>query len=240
MEKKYYDLTSSQNSIWLTEEYISDTNMNNVGGYLYINEVVDFTALNKALNLYIEKNDALRLRFCIKNGNPKQYLTEYEFKNFKVIPVDTLEDEKECTQALIDTPFNIIDSELFRINIFKFPNGHGGFNANFHHLVSDAWTMSLFLSEVISYYSSLVHGKELVQTPFPSYIDYISQEKEYMDSKRFQKDKEFWNGLFDSEPIFSHISSEATSSLSTASKRISFELPSKLYNLINELCQKYK
>ena len=55
MEKKYYDLTSSQNSIWLTEEYISDTNMNNVGGYLYINEVVDFTALNKALNLYIEK-----------------------------------------------------------------------------------------------------------------------------------------------------------------------------------------
>ena len=59
MERKYYELTSSQNSIWLTEEYMSNTNMNNVGGYLYINEVVDFVALNKALNLYIEKNDAL-------------------------------------------------------------------------------------------------------------------------------------------------------------------------------------
>ena len=241
MERKYYELTSSQNSIWLTEEYMSNTNMNNVGGYLYINEVVNFVALNKALNLYIEKNDALRLRFCIdKEGQPKQYLTEYVFKNFNIIPVDTLEDEKKCTQALINTPFNLIDSELFSINIFKYPDGHGGFNANFHHLVSDAWTMSLFLNEVISYYSCLIHGKELDLNPFPSYVDYIAQEKEYTDSKRFQKDKEFWNELFDSEPIFSRISSEATSSLSTASKRISFELPSNLYTQINELCQKYK
>ena len=81
---------------------MSNTNMNNVGGYLYIDEVVDFVALNKALNLYIEKNDALRLRFCIDRGQPKQYLTEYEFKNFNIIPVDTLEDEKKCTQALMN------------------------------------------------------------------------------------------------------------------------------------------
>ena len=183
----------------------------------------------------------MRLRFCIdKEGQPKQYLTEYVFKNIKNIPVDTKEDEKKCTQALINTPFNLIDSELFSINIFKYPDGHGGFNANFHHLVSDAWTMSLFLNEVISYYSCLIHGKELDLNPFPSYVDYIAQEKEYTDSKRFQKDKEFWNELFDSEPIFSRISSEATSSLSTASKRISFELPSNLYTQINELCQKYK
>lgn len=239
MEKKYYNLTSSQNSIWLTEEYISNTNINNVGGYLYINEVVNFDALNKALNLYIEKNDALRFRYCLDKGIPKQYLANYTFINFKIIPVDTIEDMQKYTQDLINTPFKITDSDLFNINILKFPNGHGGFSANFHHLVSDAWTMSLFLSEVISYYSCLVHGKELDLTPFPSYIDYISQEKEYINSKRFQKDKEFWNQLFDSEPIFSHISSEANSSLDTTAKRISFELDSNLYNQINQLCKKY-
>ena len=55
MKREYYDLTSSQNSIWLTEEFMSNTNINNVAGYLYINEKVDFGALEKALNLYAEK-----------------------------------------------------------------------------------------------------------------------------------------------------------------------------------------
>ena len=82
MERKLFDLTSSQNSIWLTEEYMSNTNINNVGGYLYINDIVDFDALNKALNLYVEKNDALQLRFCLKDGSPKQYLEDYSFINF--------------------------------------------------------------------------------------------------------------------------------------------------------------
>ena len=36
MEKIYYDLTSSQNSIWLTEEFMSKTSMNIIGGYFLV------------------------------------------------------------------------------------------------------------------------------------------------------------------------------------------------------------
>ena len=133
MERKLFDLTSSQNSIWLTEEYMSNTNINNVGGYLYINDIVDFDALNKALNLYVEKNDALQLRFCLKDGSPKQYLEDYSFINFNIISVNSLEEMKNYTKEMVNKPFNIINSRLFDFNMFKFPDGHGGFNANFHH-----------------------------------------------------------------------------------------------------------
>ena len=100
MERKLFDLTSSQNSIWLTEEYMSNTNINNVGGYLYINDIVDFGALNKALNLYVEKNDALQLRFCLKDGSPKQYLEDYSFINFNIISVNSLEEMKNYTKEM--------------------------------------------------------------------------------------------------------------------------------------------
>lgn len=239
MEKKYYDLTSSQNSIWLTEEYMSNTNINNVAGYLYINEKVDFEALDKALNLYLEKNDVANFKFCIVNGKPKQYLDKYTYSKLNVISVNTLEEMKKYTQKLVKSPFNILDSKLVKINIFKFPNGHGGFNANFHHLISDAWTMSLFISEVINYYSAIMNHKNISLEAFPSYIDYISSEQEYRLSKRFQKDKAFWNSLFDSEPIISHISSKTEDSLNTSSKRISFNLDSNLYNRIIQLCKTY-
>ena len=239
MKREYYGLTSSQNSIWLTEEFMSNTNINNVAGYLYINEKVDFGALEKALNLYAEKNDATRLRFCIVNGKTKQYLDTYEYIKFNIISVNSIEEMKDSTQKMASTPFKLIDSKLFEFNIFKFPNGHGGFNANFHHLISDAWTMSLFISEVIDYYSSIIHHKDINLEAFPSYVDYISSEQEYRLSKRFQKDRAFWNELFDSEPIISHISSKQEDNLDTSSKRVSFNLDSNLYNRINSLCKTY-
>lgn len=239
MERKLFDLTSSQNSIWLTEEYMSNTNINNVGGYLYINDIVDFDALNKALNLYVEKNDALQLRFCLKDGSPKQYLEDYSFINFNIISVNSLEEMKNYTKEMVNKPFNIINSRLFDFNMFKFPDGHGGFNANFHHLISDAWTMSLYISQVIEYYSCIVGNKEINLEPHSSYIDFISSEKNYLTSKRFQKDKEFWNNLFDSEPIFSRISKNTTDELDTSSRRLSFTLNSNLYNQINLICKKY-
>ena len=239
MERKFYGLTSSQNAIWLTEEFMSNTNINNVGGYLYINEKVNFDALEKALNLYVEKNDALQLRFRIVNGVPQQYLEDYSYIKFDIINVNNIEEMKLSTKEMVDTPFNLIDSKLFKFNIFKFPNGHGGFNANFHHLISDAWTMSLYISEVINYYSCIVNNKEINLDPHPSYIDYISSEKEYLSSKRFQKDRDFWNNLFDTEPIFSHISSKTDDNLDTKAKRISFKLDSNIYNSINKICKEY-
>ena len=47
MEKKVYELTKPQKSIWHTENYYSGTNINNVCGVLAINEHVNFDILNK-------------------------------------------------------------------------------------------------------------------------------------------------------------------------------------------------
>ena len=240
MEKTFYDLTSSQNSIWLTEEFVPNTSINNVAGCLYINELVNFDSLNKALNLYVEKNDAMRLRFCIVNGSPKQYLSSYSYINFDIINVNSIDEMKMYTKKSVDTPFNLIDSCLFRITIFKFPDGHGGFNANFHHLISDAWTMSLFISQVIKYYSDIIHSRDINLDANPSYIDYISSEQEYLTSNKFQKDKDFWDKIFDSEPIFSHISPKADEILDTEADRILFTLDPIIYSRINQFCTKYK
>jgi len=56
MEKKLYNLTSPQYSIWLTEQFSKNTSLNNVGGYVFIHDKINFDCLKKAIEFYIKKN----------------------------------------------------------------------------------------------------------------------------------------------------------------------------------------
>ena len=239
MEKMYYDLTSSQNSIWLTEEFMSKTSMNIIGGYFLVNDIVDFDALNKALNLYRQNNDIIQLRFCIVNGTPKQYLTEYFPKKIQIINLSSKKELDQYIKDYVKVPFTLTDSELFDCILYKLPDGHGGFLAKFHHLITDAWSMSLFISEVASYYSNIINKTNIEYIANPSYIDYIKSEKEYISSNKFIKDKNYWESIFDTEPVISHISNKSNVQMNTKAKRIPFILESNMYNKINAFCKKY-
>ncbi len=239
MENIYYDLTSSQNSIWLTEEFMSKTSMNIIGGYFLVNDIVDFDALSKALNLYRQNNDVIQLRFCIVNGTPKQYLTEYVPKEIQIVNLSSKEELNQYIKDYVKIPFTLTDSELFDCILYKLPNGHGGFLAKFHHLIADAWSMSLFISEVASYYSNIINKENIEYIANPSYIDYIKSEKEYISSNKFIKDKNYWDSIFDTEPVISHISNKSNVQTNTNAKRIPFILESNMYNKINTFCKKY-
>lgn len=62
MNKTLYNLTNPQKAIWLTEQFSNGSSLNNISGNIIINDVVNFPLLEKSLNMYIQKNDALRLK----------------------------------------------------------------------------------------------------------------------------------------------------------------------------------
>ena len=68
---KTYELTNPQKSIWLSEQYYKGTNINNICGVLSIHENVNFDILEKALNLFLEKNDILLIKFLMENNTLK-------------------------------------------------------------------------------------------------------------------------------------------------------------------------
>lgn len=81
-----YSLTNPQNSIWLTEKFYTGTSVNNICGYVYISDSVDFNALKKAINELVKTNDNMRLKFKEENNSCVQYLSEY--KSFDIDIID--------------------------------------------------------------------------------------------------------------------------------------------------------
>ncbi|MEN6315364.1 MAG: condensation domain-containing protein, partial [Clostridiaceae bacterium] len=112
---KYYPLTHPQKAVWFNEKLHPDTSISNIAATLKINSSVDFMLLEKAINIIIEKNDALRLRFVEQDGVPKQYISEYTYKKIYFFDFSDkgIESLYEWDFQKTNIPFQLIDSDLY-------------------------------------------------------------------------------------------------------------------------------
>lgn len=239
MSNKLYNLTNPQKSIWVMEQFYKGTAVNNICGTVLINEPVDFTKLSEAIYSFIQNNNSFRIKLCFNSDNE---ISQYFDENFEVdTNIQLLNNNLELHQLekdLVSIPFPLLNSQLFKFQLFKFPNNHGGFVLNTHHLISDACTASLVANQIMSIYSSLIKN-EIPNTNKYSYIDYMNSEKEYLSSEKFIKDKTYWNTLFATMPDMASISkSNVDMSRNCSARRANYNLDAALLSKINDYCKK--
>lgn len=243
MESNVYNLTNPQKSIWFTEQFYKGTPIENITGCVIVLEKLNLKALQKAINLFVKSNDSFRLKFTVKDDKPLQYLSSFSEFEIENVMVNTDEDIKDIENEMSNTPFEVLDNLLFSFKTFTFPDGHGGFVITAHHLISDAWTAGLVVNEIMDYYEKIINS-QIIDNQNPSYLDYITSEQEYLNSEKFNKDKEFWNEIFKTVPEVATIPSinveNSNSSLSCKAKRKQFVIPKETMNLINEFCKQNK
>ena len=258
--KDLIDLSNPQKNILNTEIFYSKSSINNICGYISINEKVDFELLKLSANLYVKHTDSIRLHLINKGKNIKQYVSDYMPFDIKIYDVNNNNDIKVLSQKTLSEPFDIFNDNLFRFIIFKFPNGKGGIIGIFHHLVCDAYSLGLTISRLMNIYSCLKSSKKNykfdiqtisddikgnseisknLQLDYPSYVAYINNCTSYLDNSKYTKDKEFWLNLFDKEPHLTYIYNKSSINESDISgDRVSCKIDEKLYSKISDFTKK--
>ena len=241
MEKVFYDLTNPQKSIFLTEQYYSNTSINNILGTAVISEKIDFSKLEQAINIVIQKNDNLRIKFINNNDNLKQYIEDFKFTQIEIKNLENEQELKEFEHSLVQTPIKF-EEKTYEFKIFRFPDNTGGFFLNIHHFVADSWTMGLTCIKIVKEYYNLLKNETIEETINPSYIDYINSEKDYLNSERYLIDKEYWNNIFSKAPNSISIpgSFYTHNSFDCAANRENFTIPKELVTTIQAYCKKNK
>ena len=243
MQRKMYELTNPQKSIWFTEEVFKDTPISNIAGTVLIDDKVDFNLLEEAINIFVERNYSFRLKFVIENQTVKQYVEPYSRFSIEKINVHSINQLKPLVQKSASTVFNVLNSRLFEFKLVQFDDGHGGFILSIHHLICDAWTSGFIASEIIRIYSLLLKNENTDDMVYPSYVDYIYAEQEYLQSEKYKKDKDFWNKIFEVVPEIATIPGDIhdeKNDSSCSSQRKQFTMQKALINSINEFCKTFK
>ncbi len=241
--KNLYDLTSPQKSIWLTEQYYKNTNINNVCGAYMASVPLDYEILEKSLKTFIKNNESYQTRLTLVDGKVKQYFEEYKDFPIKTVCVQSEEEFRELQKKENSKGFNLLNSRLFNITMFKFPNNHGGFIINSNHIIADSWTSGIVANELSRTYIEIKNGNSNLSYKTNSYKEYIKTEQEYINSDKFQKDKEYWNNLFEKVPEIASIpalNNKSDKEISNRAKRFIKNIDDTTLNRIREYCSKSK
>ena len=239
MNKKYYPLTSAQKSIWVADNFYPGTSQAISAATAIIRKEIDFALMNEAINLVIQYNDALRLRLVNHNGTPQQYFADFVHKNFDVMDFsyeNGEKDFKEWEKEMTETPFTLIDTELFYFAMVKLGEHKNICYFKFHHMITDAWGIVLVIRKTLKVYWQLIHGILPDTIKEPSFIDHINDELQYLASERFEKHKEFWSDVFETVPEFISMT-DNKGFKSLAGKRKSYLLSQSLSTKLHSFCK---
>ncbi len=247
MKKDVYNLSKPQESIWLTEQYYKNTNINRIIAITDFSSKatsVDFRLMKIVLNHMIKSNDNFQTRLFLDNGNVKQYFCDFEEIDFPFIEIESLDSliEQEKNRNNV---FDVLNGPLYEFKIYKIKGTNtGGIFGNFHHLICDALTIGLSAKQFTYAYNTLVETGSLpdLNPDNNSYIDYIKSENEYIKSEKFAKDKAYWDEIFKTVPEIATIytSRDSKSLLNPDARRETFIIDSSFMDKINNLCTNLK
>jgi amino acid adenylation domain-containing protein/thioester reductase-like protein len=233
-----HPLTIPQQNIWNLQQYYPGTSIANVGGMIRFASAYDYPALNRAVNLLIENNDALRLRFAEENGQPYQIVTPYQ-------PEQIAEyDMRGKSQNEVDAFFTALAQEpithdqpaMYRFAAVNLDGGQCGVFVCASHMICDAWSMSVMAKEVVRYYQQELSGVA-APNPMPSYLDAVTSEQNYTASSRYEKDKAYWDAAFAEKPQLCRIK-DVKETRDTATARYTHQLDSAFCQEMETFCKR--
>ena len=234
MKKDVFNLTKPQNSIYLSEQF-NKTPINNIVGTMYFKKDIDISLLEKAVNLTVKNNQAMRTVLINSGDTPMQYFEDFSYFDIAVhnFSDKTMDDFRDFQMNFSQEIFDIYENYLFQFVICILPNDEIALIGKFHHLITDAWSLGLIIDNIAINYTKLFNNLEISEN-LGLYSDFIKREQDYLASSNYDKNKDFWKkALEDIEPV----SLKNVSSESYLSNRIEFTFSLEESKLINDFCK---
>ena len=166
-------------------------------------------AFNRAFNELIRRQPALRSAF-VQNGSTTVQVTVDELshnllpiEDLSHLPADQLDAGLwERLWALINQPFALDQTPLFKARLFRLGEDHHVFFFMTHHMVWDGWSFDLLYEEMNAHYKAFCEGTPSPLPPLPlTYGDFAEWHNEWLGSEELQQQLAFWKKQFIDRPV---------------------------------------
>lgn len=185
------------------------------------------TEIQAAVNELYRLNDALRIRISETDGTVSQKIMEYAEQNIPVLRFESKAEMDSYAEKYVKTPLDFYGN-LCEISVVVLPEQYG-LLVKLHHIIGDAWSLSLLGTQ----FNKLLNGDFFEAY---SYADYVQTEEKYIQSKRYERDKNFFVEQFKKCDEATYINEKQSDSLNA--KRKTFAIDNAHANLINSFAEK--
>lgn len=191
---------------YMSAQYGASYPVNNIGMAYYIHGEIDEKKMEEAINEAVLRCDTMRLRF-VRDEKYKilQYITEKSELVIEKADLSGLHLEEARAKLLSVSREEIptYECEIHKIMLVKLEGGINCIFIRFHHFAMDAYSVKVFLNDIIELYLHKTEGAPYPK-PMRPYIPELLKELSYMNSPRREEDRDFWFRTLSctDEPVF--------------------------------------
>ena len=199
----------SQFSLWYVTKIDPVQSAYNLQAGLRLRGDLDRTALQSSLQEITNRHDILRTTFLLDENELAQvvmptHTVDLPFVDLSHLPESTRLDEAYALAAgEAHTVFDLARLPLFRLKLIELARDDHIFICVMHHIVSDGWSMGLFLQELATLYGAFSLGLESpLLPPAIQYGDYAQWQREWLTGDSLNDQLQYWKKTLQGAHLF--------------------------------------
>lgn len=192
-------LSFTQKRLWFIHQLEPDGTSYNLPGAVRIEGPLDAPALEKSLKEIVRRHEALRTRFVVVNGEPRQLVedtvtVEVPIISLEHVPSNELPKRVESLlQKDARMPFNLENGPLVRAKLLRLAEEEHVLLVTMHHIVADDWSMGILIRELSALYGAFSTGSALPLTELPiQYADFSVWQQKWFNGEALDQQLEYW------------------------------------------------
>ncbi|WP_416212277.1 non-ribosomal peptide synthase/polyketide synthase [Nostoc sp. DedSLP03] len=202
-------LSFAQQRLWFLDQFEPNTAIYNIPFGLRLLGNLNQTALEQSLVEIIYRHEALRTNFITVDGQAAQIIQTETNWTFTVVDLKhlPLTEQKTAAQKLVQQqallPYDLESEALIRGTLVVLSETEQWLLVCMHHVVSDGWSIGVFVHELQALYNAYSQGQPLPLLPLPiQYADFAIWQRQWLVGEVLQSQLSYWEQQLANAPTF--------------------------------------
>nr|MCU0507748.1 amino acid adenylation domain-containing protein [Anaerolineae bacterium] len=202
-----FPMSFGQQRMWFLDQFQPGSAFYNIPSAIRLTGELNVTALRRALNEIVARHEALRTTFATVDGRPSQLIAPSLTLDAPLIDLSSLPVAERETEAMrlareeARGPFDLRRGPLLRAKLIRLGPAEHLALITMHHIVSDGWSMNLFVGELAALYAAFSAGRSSPLPPLPiQYPDYAEWQREWLSGEVLEAETAFWTAKLGNPP----------------------------------------
>ncbi|MEM8778237.1 MAG: condensation domain-containing protein, partial [Cyanobacteria bacterium P01_G01_bin.49] len=241
-------LSFAQQRLWFFQQLNPDNSAYNISNALRLEGQLNIPLLEKVFTEIIRRHESLRTTFTTNSqGNPIQVITPTQPFKLSLEDLTHISNRDEVLKKLAlkeaQKPFDFTQN-LLRITLFKLADKDYLLLITVHHIISDRWSMGIFVREMKSLYEAFsnqeISDDKSQQISLPKlpiqYADWAVWQQQYLQKEVLENQKNYWKKQLANLPFLRLPTDRPRPSIATyKGARQSFKLSQDLSDSLKSL-----
>jgi amino acid adenylation domain-containing protein len=189
----------SQERLWFLDQLYPGSSAYNIPAAFRLAGPLEVAALAAVAGEIVRRHESLRTTFAATDLGVFQVIAPPSASRLPIVDLSGLAADRreaeaqELAQSEAERPFDLARGPLLRLTLLRLGEREHAALVTMHHIVSDAWSMAIFIREFAVLYAAFAQG---LPSPLPEvpvhYADYARWQRQWLQGELLEGHLAYW------------------------------------------------